>query len=146
MAGKIEGMAEAFNNLMSLKSVATQKNALRRSLMPAANMYRDKMEELAPEFEGNLKASIHIEEKPKLSKSQAKAKRKGGDKSVEVHVIADDAAAARQEYGTSFHPPQPFGIPAYDATRQGMLDVTAEAAKKEIGSAVERQARKAARG
>ena len=118
---------------------------LRRALEPAAQIYKDKMYSLAPEREGNLKASIHIDKKPKFSKGAARAKRKAGDKSVEVHVIADDVAAARQEYGTSFHPPQPFGIPAYDATKQAMIDATVDAAKKEIGGAIERQAKKAAR-
>jgi HK97 gp10 family phage protein len=143
--GKLEGFEEAYKMLTTLPSVTSQKNTLRRALLPAASLYEGRMRDMAPEFEGNLKASIRTDKRPKMSKAVAKARRKGGDRSVEVHVIAEDPAAARQEYGTSFHPPQPFGTPAYDATRDQMIALTADAVKSEIGGAIARQAKKAAK-
>jgi HK97 gp10 family phage protein len=141
MKGKTEGFEEAYRLLKTLPKV-TQKNALRRSLLPAANLYEAMMRSLAPQREGKLKASVRIDQRPKLGQSLARAKRKSGDKSIEMHVIADDPAAIRQEFGTSFHRAQPFGIPAYEATRGQMISMTADAVREEIGGAIARQAKK----
>jgi HK97 gp10 family phage protein len=53
--------------------------------------------------------------------------------------------AITQEFGTYFHPPQPFMRPAWDETRPRMLRGISTALRREIDRAVARLAKRAAR-
>lgn len=63
---------------------------------------------------------------------------KGADRDEAIKQIA-------QEFGTTFHEPQPYMRPAFDAHKRSTIDRVAETLREEIDKTVERAARRAAR-
>jgi HK97 gp10 family phage protein len=133
---KLIGMGDCLATLSDLKK-ATARAVGRRSLLPAASILRDAVASRAPELTGNLKSSVRVD-----GRSQSRRRRKGA---VDVTVLADDAAAVPNEFGTSDTPIQAFFRPAVDATKQRMFEAVAADLRTETMKAAERAARKKAR-
>lgn len=133
---RLIGMGDCLKTLADMKR-ATAVAVGRRSLLPAATILRDEVERRAPLLTGELKRSVRVD-----SKSQAKRRRKGA---VDVTVIADEAAAVPNEFGTSDTPMQQFFRPAVDAKRDDMFDAVARDLAAETTKAAQRAARKKAR-
>jgi HK97 gp10 family phage protein len=143
VAVKMEGWAELDRALGQLPK-ATARNTLRRVLRKAAAPVRDEMESRAPVQSGTLKGSILVG--TRLTRTQARDARKEGKAFAEVHVGTADPAGVTQEFGTFRHPPQPFGVPAWEATKDKALEIIGSELGTEIEKAAARYAKKLARG
>lgn len=143
MASRIEGFREASRTLSDLsKTVA--KNVGKRSLMPGAKLLRDAVSSNAPRLEGNLADSVIVTDK--MTKATKRRKKRAGDNSVEVYVIADDPAAVPQEYGTHDMPAQPYFARSVASTKARIFELVGEAIRQETTKAAQRAAKKAAKG
>lgn len=134
---KLIGMGDCLATLASLKK-ATATAVGRRSLLPAAELLRAAVEARAPERQGNLKRSARVDKK-----SQPKRRRRGA---VDVTIIADDAAAVPQEFGTHDMAAQPFFRPAVEAEKSAMFNAVARDLQTETTKAAQRVARRVPRG
>lgn len=161
---KVEGLAEIEANLRSLDSKVLAKNVTKRALLlalrPTAEAARAKAPD-DPETQGDdLKRSIVASDR--LTKRQAGMARSasgGGprmkangfrsDPKTTVTVYAGPGSlpqAHMQELGTVNHGAQPFLRPAWDQTKGQILPALSQHFKAEIGKALARKAKKAARG
>lgn len=139
---RAEGFADASRALNALsKTVA--KNVGRRSLMPSAHLLRDTVSSYAPRLSGNLSDSVIVTDKG--TKATARRKRRAGDSSVEVYVIAEDPAAVPQEYGTNDMPAQPYFRRAVDAVKARIFDMVGNDLKRLVIDAAQRAAKRAAK-
>jgi HK97 gp10 family phage protein len=144
MKVKVEGLSEIMTALRELPN-ATAKNVMKRVLLKRAEPVAERARQLAPFKEGHLKASIHVS--TKLTKRQKGRHRKVHRDDVEVFVgPGADPAAHLQEYGSSIHPAQPFMRPAWDQTKDDLLDGVGADMWAEIEKAAARLAKKAAKG
>jgi HK97 gp10 family phage protein len=139
----VEGLAELETALRRLPD-ATAKNVLRRvgrkRLAPVAERAR----ELVPVGQGELRDSIAVS--TRLTRRQRGKHTKDGVDDVEVFAGAGPHPQAHlQEFGTEHHGPQSFMRPAWDAEKDGVLAGIKADLVDEIGKAVKRLARKAAR-
>jgi len=161
-AVKIEGLAELDAMLAELGK-ATGKNVLRRvakkRLEPIAAAMRAKAPDDPATTGRDLKRSIVVSEK--LSKRQAALARSaaGGGPRMTADGWRSDAKnsitmyagpgplphAHMQEFGTVHHGAQPFVRPAWDGQKNGLLPGLAADMKQEIGKAIARKAKRAAR-
>ena len=120
---KFEGGRELERQLERLK-VGTGKGAARRALRKSAKPMADMMIAAAPRDTNRLAESITITSK--LSSRQAAVNRQmfpDMRNAVVLHVgPGTHPQAITQEFGTSFHPPQPFVRPAWDADHKALLD------------------------
>lgn len=147
---RIEGYAELNNALRELPK-ATQKNVLRRVLLQRAQPIADTARALAPDDPktgGNdLHSSVAVS--TKLSPRQAGIHKKmfRNDKaSAEVFAGAGPLPQAHlMEFIGGAGGPQPFMRPAWDATKDAVLDGISDDLWKEIAAAAKRLANKAAR-
>ena len=98
---------------------------------------------LAPVDQGNLRESIEVS--GKLSKTQAGQHQKAAE---QERFIGPDArpSAIAQEFGTFSQPPQPFMRPAWDQTKDQVLDRIGDELWLGIEKAAKAAARKSARG
>lgn len=149
---KIEGLRE-LNQALNELPRATSRNVCRRILKEAGEPIAASARSKAPVRQGNLREAIDVS--TKLARSQ----KSGGPKmtsagfrsarntTVEMHVgPGQQPQAITQEFGTWFHPPQPFMRPAWDAEKSTALDVIKFQLWGEIEKAAARLAKKAARG
>lgn len=141
---RVEGLRELERSLGQLPR-ATGRNVLRRILKKRAEPVVNKAQVLAPFEEGHLEESIKVG--AKLSRRQKALHRKWGSSSaVEMFIgPGPHPQAVMQEFGTAFHPAQPFLRPAWDEHKRGMLDNFAADLWTEIEKAAQRAARRAAR-
>jgi HK97 gp10 family phage protein len=123
---------------------ATARNTIQRELRKAAAPVRDEMEARAPRLTGTLKGSILIG--TRLTRTQARDARRDGKAFAEIHVGTADPAAVTQEFGTFRHPPQPFGVPAWEATKHKALQIFGEGLWSGIEKSAARYAKKLAKG
>lgn len=162
---KVEGLRELEKALRELPR-ATAKRVMVRALKEAAKPLIADASANAPVLTGALKDSINVSSrKPKGAKGPgsvafaaamaggasraqagqaaraANAANRGG--SVEVYVgPGRNPQAIFQEFGTSKHPPQPFMRPAWDSTKQQVVDSIKAALGDEIMKAARRLAKK----
>lgn len=129
---RVEGFDEATRALSELSRI-TAMNTLRRALMPAAEALMDAAVAAAPELTGDYKASYRVEERPK-GRKQSK---------VEVHVLAEDVAAAAIEYGTSDTPAHGTFRRTSDGMTDTMVGIVGEAILTEVAASAARAAKKA---
>lgn len=167
---RISGLKELDANLGQL-SKATARNVLRRVLTKAAQPMADRMAELAPDDPAtgapDLHTSILITSKLKNPVGKAEfaavkaaggsnadaaaalrdARRAGSESFAEVYVGPDAKQfhAHLQEFGTAHHRPQPFARPAFEQTKQQVLDNMAKDLGGEIDKAVARMKRRQAK-
>ena len=138
---RVLGLSQLEQGLSELPR-ATGKNVLRRVLRQRGEPIAERARNLAPIDEGDLKDSIAVS--TKLSRSQRRKRRKKA--TVEMFVgPGTHPQAITQEFGTWFHPPQPFMRPAWAAEKGSILEDLSGDLWTEIDKAAQRIARKQAR-
>lgn len=125
---------------------ATARNVLKRTLTKAAKPLDDAMSAGAPVLTGALGTSVITGPSSKLTSRQKRDAKQDGKHFAEVHVGTSDPAGQFQEFGTFKEPAQPFGRPAWDTTKNGVLESIKTQLGTEIEKAAARLARKAAKG
>src|SRR5260221_582984 len=139
---KIEGLNEVRDALEELPK-AMSKNVMQRVLEKHAAPIAATAKSLAPVNTGELRDEIVAS--IKLTSHQRALHETQGD-DVEVFVGSGVFYAHMQEFGTEHNPPHPFMRPAWDQHKQGVLDGLKTDLWAEIAKAVDKLARKAARG
>lgn len=121
---------------------ATAKSVLRRALKKAAKPTAVAAESLAPLGPtGNLRASIEVS--PRLKKSQ---RRGGRPEGVELYIGSTAPHAHLLEFGTVNMPAHPFLRPAWDSTKQRVLDAIESEIWESLSKAARTLAKKAQAG
>lgn len=143
---KLEGVADTVANLNAL-SKATQRNAIRRTLIKAGDVVADTASSIAPHETGRLAFSIVVA--TKLTRRHAREQRNVKSE-VEVYIGPSGGQgatyyASHVEFGTIVSPANPFMRPAWSATKGLALDRITDGLKVEVGKAADRAARKAAK-
>ena len=140
---KVEGFKELARALEELPK-ATARNVLTRVLLSAAKPTHEAAQAKAPRLTGRLQTSVVVGKQ--LTRRQKADARKEGPQFAEVHVGTASGHGIPQEFGTAFHPAQPFMRPAWDANQGRALEII----KTELGGAIEkaaaRRAKKLAKG
>lgn len=137
----LEGLADLDRALGEL-SPAAAKGVLRRVGRKALQPFDESWRAKAPHLTGQLEESGSVGSK--LTRSQ----RKQHERESFVEVFAGPGPlpqAITQEFGTVDHAAQPFMRPAWDETRDQVLDGVKEHLGVEITKAARRAARKAAK-
>lgn len=138
---RVLGLSQLEQGLSELPR-ATGKNVLRRVLRQRGEPIAERARNLAPIDEGDLKDSIAVS--TKLSRSQRRKRRKKA--TVEMFVgPGTHPQAITQEFGTWFHPQQPFMRPAWAAEKGRILEDLSGDLWTEIDKSAQRIARKQAR-
>lgn len=129
---------------------ATGRNVLRRvAVTRLGPMAEDARRMAPPDWNGDLRESIAVSTKlagyarrlNRRSKSEAEAYMgPGGGGGAKA-----PPQGSLQEFGTQFHPPQPYLRPAWDSGKEALLDGIQEDLWSEISKAAARQAKKAAK-
>lgn len=141
---KIHGLIQlgaAFDEL----SKATARNTGKRTLVKAGQITADRASAIAPDDPNSGPPDLHrsIAVGTKLTKRQASLHRKSPDKSFsEAFVgVTEDANAYAHlvEFGTVDTAPQPFMRPAWDETKDQVLD----SIKNDLGNEIEKSAARA---
>ncbi len=142
--GIVYGQKQVEDALKQL-SKATGKSVLRRALKESSKPTVEAARRLVPVGDGNLRDSIIANSK--LSASQAaKTLRRGA---VRLYVGTSWPKGAHghlQEFGTAHHGSQPFLRPAWDATKQKVLDSIEGEIWRSLAKSAKTLARKAAKG
>ncbi|HTK34550.1 MAG TPA: HK97-gp10 family putative phage morphogenesis protein [Caulobacteraceae bacterium] len=161
---KLEGLKELDAALGEL-SKATASNTLYRALQPAAELLDQTWRDNAPELTGGLKRSGGIVKSSAETGDAAfrAAKRQGADSAGAVQAKRDalrgSAAdrsfaeltvgpgrapkAIQQEFGNRDMAAQPYFRPAYESTKERMLNIITSGLTYAVSGAVERARRKA---
>lgn len=139
---EFKGAKDLQKALHGLKS-ATGKGVARRVLKKAAQPVADRAAQLAPDAAGDLAESYVVTSK--LNKNQPRYGEFGGDE-VHMHVGSNDVAAVQQEFGNVNHPAQPHLRPAWEESKEQVLETVTEGMREEVAKSVARAQKKAARG
>jgi HK97 gp10 family phage protein len=140
---KVEGLKEVQAALRELPN-ATAKNVMKRVLLRRAQPVADVAKGLVRVFEGHLQHSINVS--TNLTRRQKARHRKVDRDDVEVFVgPGTDPAAHLNEFGSSHQTAHPFMRPAWDQTKDDLLEGVAADMWEEIERAAARLARKTAR-
>ena len=144
---KVEGLRELEKELERISKRTTRKSVARRVLKKEAQPLAELMRQGAPRDDMDLVESIAVG--TKLSPRQRGLHRKmfRSDKAaVEMFVGAGALPQAHlQEFGTWFHPPQPWARPAWDQDHRAMLERISKSLWEEVQKSAARAERKAAR-
>ena len=144
---KTTGFKELEQELERISRLATRKSVARRVLKKEAQPLAELMRQGAPRDDTDLVESIGVS--TKLSPRQRGLHRKmfRSDKAaVEMFVGAGALPQAHlQEFGTWFHPPQPWARPAWDQDHRAMLERIRKSLWDEVQSAAARAEARAAR-
>ncbi|MDZ7906334.1 MAG: HK97-gp10 family putative phage morphogenesis protein [Cypionkella sp.] len=136
---RFEGGREMEAQLQRL-ATGTARGAGRRALRKAAMPLAEMMQGLAPVLSGDLAESILVTSK--LARSQAAGARQmfpNVRSTVVLHVgPGTNPQAITQEFGTSFHEPQPFVRPAWDADHMDLLERLKQTLWEEITKTIAR--------
>lgn len=138
---KVEGLAELDAKLGQLK-IGAAKGVLRRVGRDSLAVFDEAWRQNAPVLSGALGDSGSIGSK--LTRSQ----RKANERESFVEVFAGPGPhpqAIQQEFGNANHPAQPFVRPAWEQTRDQVLDRVAQGLGAEIERTAARAAKRAAR-
>jgi HK97 gp10 family phage protein len=136
---KVEGLRELDAALAEFPQ-STGKNILRRTGRYALEPFDKAWRQKAPHLTGALEESGSVGSK--LTRRQRKAVER--ENSVEVFAgPGPHPQATLQEFGTEHHPPQPFARPAFDETKDEVLDRVKDGLAAEIEKARKRAAKKA---
>lgn len=143
---KLEGLAETVANLEDLSKL-TQRNAIRRTLLAAGEITADEASKLAPVNRGVLAFSIVVA--TQLTRRH-KGDQRNRDSEVEVYIGPSGGQgalyyASHQEFGTVTSPAQPYMRPAWESTKDQVLETIVSGLSAEVDKAAQRAARKAAR-
>lgn len=145
-AFRVEGLEETVANMEDLAK-ATNRNAMRRTLLKAGEPTADTAARLAPEERGVLAFSIVVS--PQLT-SRHKSEQRNRASEVEVYIgpAGGQGAlfyASHVEFGTILTPGQPYMRPAWESTKGQVLGLVVSGLSEEVGKAAARAARKVAR-
>ena len=144
---KTTGFKELEQELERISRLATRKSVARRVLKKEAQPLAELMRQGAPRDDTDLVESIGVS--TKLSPRQRGLHRKmfRSDKAaVEMFVGAGALPQAHlQEFGTWFHPPQPWARPAWDQDHRAMLERIRKSLWDEVQRAAARAEARAAR-
>jgi len=164
---KVEGLRELERELAKLANPAARKASARRALKKVAAPIAAKAQANAPRLWGDLAQSIHAGTRlaggDSGKQAYAAALRDGGSKAEAVKALRDarradssfvsihvgpgrNPQALTQEFGTSFHAPQPFMRPAWDEQSGSLVPQIAEMLAADIVKTAARAARKASKG
>jgi HK97 gp10 family phage protein len=143
---KLEGLAETVANMDAL-SKATQRNAVRRTLIQAGEPVADLASRLAPHETGALSFSIIVA--TQLTRRH-KAEQRNKQSEVEVYIGPAGGSgalfyASHQEFGTVVNPAHPFMRPAWEGSKAQVLGSIVSGLKVQVDRAAARAARKAAK-
>lgn len=145
----VDGLAGLLDALEELPKRVTQKAAVRRSLVQAAEPIRSLWAALAPydaSDEGlHLRDSVVVSDKTKARDGDPGAPQG----SVTVYIGPNKALPRHHgifmEFGTFKDPPQPSGRPAFEARKEESLNLLGYYMWVEIDASAQRAAAKAAR-
>lgn len=138
---KIEGLKELADTLAELPK-ATTTNVFTRILTKAGQPIAHSGEANAPRRSGQLAESYAVTKK--LSKRQRQRHKK--ESKVEMFVgPMPHPKSVQTEFGNSHQAAHPHLRPAWDANKQGTLDIITQDLGAEIEAARARRARKAER-
>ena len=152
---KTKGFKELEANLAKLEKQTTRKNVAIRALTTGAEPMALTARRYAPKDEDDLEKSITVS--PVATNARGRKGKRGGSGGqfgdiVQVFIGIDPTRDARvniysqvQEFGNENNPAQPFMRPAFEGGKFRAIDHIADALKVEIGKAIGRQERKAAR-
>lgn len=132
-------LEKALKQLPKSTSKSVLRTALRNAAKPTVNMAKATAP-VGPT--GNLRSSITA--KTSLSKSQKKRRQKVGD--VEMFIGPTAPHGHLLEFGTVKMAPRPFMRPAWDSTKQEVLDSIEKELWQAISKAASRLAKKAEAG
>lgn len=138
---KVDGLADLDKALGQLKAT-TAKGVLRRVGRAALAPFDEAWRANAPTLTGALADSGSVGSK--LTRSQ----RKEHERKSFVEIFAGpgpNPQAVQQEFGNSEHPPQPFVRPAWEATKDQILQGVKTGLGEEIEKTVARAAKRAAK-
>jgi HK97 gp10 family phage protein len=122
---------------------ATARNALKRSLKPAADIVQNAAQANAPEETGVLERSVIIG--TKLTKRQSRDVRRDGKSFSEIYIGTALGRGMFTEFGTFKDRPQMWFTRAWDATKSEALTIISKSLGTEIEKAAARLARKRAK-
>lgn len=128
---RIEGLRELEQQLQSIK-VGTGRAALRRALDKAAEPLARAARQKAPRREGDLSESIDV------SGVALPKDRKQSEIERFVGPARNKPYGIMQEFGTWFHAAQPFMRPAWDASKDKVLDELKFSLFEEVTKTVKR--------
>lgn len=134
---QLTGMRELERELFKLKG-STAKSNTRKAMKDAFEPMARDVRMHAPVLSGELKEGVNITSRVRP------AQRKDSD--VEMYMgPGRDPQAITQEFGTYFHPAQPFMRPAWESGKMELLDRFGVFMWDNVTKAVIRAERKAAR-
>lgn len=150
---KIDGL-RALDAALGELPKAVGKSVLRRTAIKALKPVAETAASLAPidadpasspkRPPGTLKRSYTVG--TKLNKRQARAAKKDGKSSVEVYAGTNDPAGIQTEFGNAHQRAQPHLRPAWEAGKEGVLEIVKTELGGEIDKAAARLAKRRARG
>lgn len=143
---RIQGLEETVANLNEL-SRATQKNAVRRTLLRAGEPTADVASRLAPIDRGVLAFSIVVS--TQLTRRH-KAEQRNRASEVEVYIGPTGGLgalfyASHKEFGTVLMAASPYMRPAWESTKGQVLSIIVSGLREEVAKAAARAARRAAK-
>jgi HK97 gp10 family phage protein len=138
---RVEGLREVEQALSELKT-ATARSVGLKALRAGGEILARAARGLAPKDEMHLSESIDVG--TKLTKRQAGLHVKESD--LEVFVGPNDPAAIQQEFGNFKDAPQPFLRPAWDETKDQVLQRIADELMVGVDQAVAKARAKALKG
>lgn len=141
---RIDGLSDLDQALSDLPK-ATQRNTLQRTLKKGAEKVRDAWQPKVPVLSGHYQHSIIVGPSSKLTPRQRKDARREGKHFSEMHVGTSDPAGQQNEFGNIHMPANPSGRPAWEETKDKVLQGIGSDLAEEIEKARARLARKAAR-
>lgn len=133
---------------------ATQKNILRRvgreALIPFDQAWRSlaPVDENPPARDEEGRPYVHLKDSGGIGSKLSKRQRRLWRRRDDVEVFAGpgaDAKGVQQEFGNSHNAPQPFVRPAWDQTKNEVLERVKTGLGAEIDKVAQRAARKAQR-
>ena len=146
MTVKMEWLVGSDQALAEVGTKATQKNVLKRTITPPAEMLRDYWKSIAPRLTGHYAESLTVGPNSKLTRRQRSSAYKAGTLGVlEIHVGTSDPAGQMEEFGNAHQTANPSGRPAWDAKKDEVLAHIGSGLWVEIKKAAERAAKKRAK-
>lgn len=131
-----------FDQALGQLKESTAKNVLRRTGRKALEPFDQAWRDRAPHLTGAL------EESGGVGSNLTRSQRKEHERESFVEVFAGpgpNPQGVQQEFGNLNHPPQPFMRPAWEATKEQVLQGVIDNLGTEIMASAKRAAAKAAR-
>lgn len=138
---QLTGFKELHDALGQFKK-STERALLKRVATKALQPFAERARSLAPVDTGYLRDSIVVG--TNLTRNAKRAAKKDPVEGVQVFAGTADRNAAPREFGTHDRPAHPFMRPAWEATKDGILDSVAADLRTEIEKTAARAAKRRA--